>query len=260
MPSPFPGMDPYLEDAGSWPDFHSTFVNCWREAIADRLPGSYAARIGERATLIDSFDESPKIFLPNAAVVHFSGRSESAGTATAQAPAIETATVPLLFPGEAREPYIELYQMPERTLVAVLELLSPTNKSGDGHGLYLVKRNAVIRQRVHLVELDLLLGGRRPPFAKPLPPANYYGFVSRFDRRPDCQVFAWTVRQPLPRLPIPLLPPDADVIVPLADVFALAYDRGRYARWLRYTQPPTAPLAETERQWAASRGAEVDQA
>ena len=37
MSSPFPGMDPYLENPAFWPDFHFTFINYWREAIADAL-------------------------------------------------------------------------------------------------------------------------------------------------------------------------------------------------------------------------------
>jgi hypothetical protein len=31
MPSPFPGMDPYLEAAGLWPLFQQTIVACLRE-------------------------------------------------------------------------------------------------------------------------------------------------------------------------------------------------------------------------------------
>ena len=41
-PSPFPGMDPYLEDPAFWPDFHSTFVNYWREALVEQLPVSFS--------------------------------------------------------------------------------------------------------------------------------------------------------------------------------------------------------------------------
>jgi len=35
MKSPFPGMDPFLEQPAYWPDFHSRFINVWCEAIAD---------------------------------------------------------------------------------------------------------------------------------------------------------------------------------------------------------------------------------
>ncbi|MCA9188686.1 MAG: DUF4058 family protein [Planctomycetales bacterium] len=49
MPSPFPGIDPFLEDAVFWPDFHATFINYWREAIADKLPDQYEAGIAGTA-------------------------------------------------------------------------------------------------------------------------------------------------------------------------------------------------------------------
>jgi hypothetical protein len=51
MKSPFPGIDPFLEQAAYWRDFHANFVNYWREAIADVLPPHYAATLGERVYL-----------------------------------------------------------------------------------------------------------------------------------------------------------------------------------------------------------------
>jgi hypothetical protein len=53
MKSPFPGMDPFLEQPAYWPDFHATFINYWREAIADLLPPSYEATLGERVYLVE---------------------------------------------------------------------------------------------------------------------------------------------------------------------------------------------------------------
>lgn len=109
----------------------------------------------------------------------------------------------------------------------------------------------LLSQEVHLIELDLLLGGRRLPMGKRLPPGDYYAFVAHSQRRFNCDVYAWTVRQPLPMLPIPLKAPDPDLRINIAEVFSQAYDRGRYERCLRYAEPPTAPLADADRQWAA---------
>ncbi|MBX6316783.1 MAG: DUF4058 family protein, partial [Isosphaeraceae bacterium] len=135
-------------------------------------------------------------------------------------------------------------------LVTVIEVLSPTNKTGSGREEYLEKRRELIDRPVNLVELDLLLGGRRLPMAEPLPPGDYYALVSRAERRPQAEVYAWTIRQPLPTIPIPLRPPDPDVPLDLAAIFATAYERGRYARSLDYGAPLTVPLAETDRLWA----------
>jgi hypothetical protein len=45
----------------------------------------------------------------------------------------------------------------------------------------------------------------------PLPPGDYFALIARAERRPDCDVFAWTVRDRLPTIPVPLLAPDADL-------------------------------------------------
>ena len=47
MPSPFPGMNPYLERVSVWNDFHSSFVTGMRDAIAPQIAPAYYVRIGE---------------------------------------------------------------------------------------------------------------------------------------------------------------------------------------------------------------------
>jgi hypothetical protein len=106
-----------------------------------------------------------------------------------------------------------------------------------------------LHQNVHLVELDLLLGGRRLPLRDPLPPGDFFVLVARADRRPDCDVYAWTVRQPLPTIPLPLLPEDGEVSMDLAAVFATAYERGRCARSVDYDVPPPALLGPDTMAW-----------
>jgi hypothetical protein len=137
--------------------------------------------------------------------------------------------------------------------VAVLELLSLTNKFGNGRIDYLAKRNALALGDVHLVELDLLIEGQRIPLQRPLPPGHYYAFIARGDRRPDCEVYAWTIRQPLPTIPIPLKAPDEDIFVDLGAVFATTYERARYERRLGYDGPPPVPLSDEDRAWAEER-------
>src|SRR5438067_1845383 len=142
MPSPFPGMDPYLESPAYWADFHATFITYWRDAVTDHLPDNYEARIDRRVVL----EEPPE--------------------------------APLLILDKPKQGYIKVIQRPGRMLIAVLELLSPSNKAGADRGADLAKRDALLHQEVHLVELDLLLRGRRLPMDAPLPPGHYYAFVS----------------------------------------------------------------------------------
>ena len=108
----------------------------------------------------------------------------------------------------------------------------------------------MIRQKVHLIEFDFLLGGSRLPMDQELPPGDYYAMVARAERRPDCDVYAWTIRDRLPAIPIPLLAPDPDVALDLGGVFATAYERGRYGRLIDYSKPLTLVRKREDRAWA----------
>jgi hypothetical protein len=249
MPSPFPGMDPYLEDPAFWADFHHTFIGCWREAIAKALPAHYDARLNETVNLVQMSPEVIRVIYPDVAVSRErrSRRIQAKGAGTLL---LEPVSIPHEFLDEVRQGRIEILHRPDRRLVAVLEMLSPFNKAGDGLDQYRNKRKAILQQKVHLVELDLLVGGRRLPHAEPLPSGDYYWLVSRVEDRPNVQVYWWTVRDPLPTLPIPLRSPDPDIHVDLAKVFRAAYKRGRYAGALAYGSAPTAPLKPEDKRWA----------
>ncbi len=225
MASPFPGMDPYLETWAFWPDFHSTFINAWCEAIADGLPDEHDARLGERPYAPEADPEIRRLMNAN---TH----------------------VPLEIIDRPRELFVKLMHRGDRSLVAVLELLSLATKENPGRTEYLSKRNEILRPDVHLVELDLLLGGQRLPSPRPLPAADYYYLIARAEQRPACQVYPWKLPNRLPRLPVPLRPQHADVMIDLAQVFATALQRGRYSRSLRYDRPCPVPLSEGQRAWA----------
>jgi hypothetical protein len=248
MTSPFPGVDPYLEAQGFWPDFHATFINYWREALAESLPDHYEVRIDERLNLIELPAEKVKRIEPDLVI---SGRGSPPGLPAAPGGVgiLEPVTVPLIIEEEARETFLEIRHRPERTLVAVLELLSPSNKEEPGRRSYLDKRNALLREHVHLVELDLLLGGQRLPLSGDYPTGNYFALVSHADRRPNCHVYAWAIPHRLPAVPIPLQGPDPDVWVDLAGVYALTFQRGRYGRSIDYTLVPQLSLSPAELQW-----------
>lgn len=201
--------------------------------------------------MIEHDPEARKLGYPDLAVTQ-SGTTVPAqtlasagGTAT-----LAPVTIPLTIPEGPRETYIEILYQPDRSLVTALELLSPTNKEGDDRGDYLAKRKALLYQKVHLGELDLLSGGKRLPLEKPLPPADCYCLLCRADQRPDCQVYFWSLRQALPRLPVPLRDPDPDLLIDLEAVFTTAYDRARFGRRLNYQGPLPAHLSTKDRSWA----------
>ena len=58
MPSPFPGMDPYLESPDYWRDVHSSFLVEVRVALNATLPPGFVARVEKRfCELWESFAE-----------------------------------------------------------------------------------------------------------------------------------------------------------------------------------------------------------
>ncbi len=252
MPSPFPGMDPYLESPAHWPDFHSRFINYWCEAVSDALPDHYTARIWERVYLIEGMPPERRRVIPDVGVERQPGPVGPASPPPATTTVRQPVTLPLVVMDEPIETYIQILHRPDRSLVAVLELLSPANKEEPGYSVHLSRRNALLRQKIHLVELDLLLGGHRMPLRVPLPPADYYAFCARADRRPDCDVYHWNMPEPLPPLPVPLLQPDPDVLIDVGAVFATAYERGRFAREIDYGQPPPVPVGDERQQWIAA--------
>jgi hypothetical protein len=253
MPSPFPGMDPYLESPTQWSDFHPTFIQAWREAVAQRLPGNYFARIGEDVVLVAPDLRKGQAREPDVLVsrdLRLPGGGSAATISGVRISPMTLANIDYVDPHT--ETFIEVLRLPEQEVVAVLELLSPTNKAGDGRGFYFEKRQQLLRQRVHIVELDLIRSGRRLQLDRPLPPGDYYAFVSHSDRRPYCDVYPWTVRDRLPILPLPLRAPDQDVQIDLGQALEVAYQRGQYDRLVRYDQPPPAPsFAGEDAEWVA---------
>src|SRR5438046_2482720 len=126
MPSPFPGMDPYLEDPAFWRDFHQRFITYWCDALNDALPDHYEARIEERVGIVGG-SERAAFFYPDLDVA----RTFPLPTQVPGEPSpleTEPVSVKLQVPEVIEETYLRVWRREERTLVAVLELLSPSNK------------------------------------------------------------------------------------------------------------------------------------
>ncbi|HMF37512.1 MAG TPA: DUF4058 family protein [Isosphaeraceae bacterium] len=258
MTGPFPGMDPYLEAQGLWESFHAALVTHCAEALNQNLPEGYVAQIETRVALVSleipSGQRIPDVLVgrePNAPRFPSSSSGGAVGAAT-----IEPMTIPLARGEvEIRERWIEISSLPELELVTVIEILSPSNKSGSGRSEYLQKRDALIDQPVNLVEIDLLVGGRPMPMGKNLPAGHYLAIVARAANRPDAKVYAWTIRHALPPIPIPLRAPDADVRLDLDQPFDLTYRLGRFDRIVRHGSPlpGNLPLTPADREWAEAQ-------
>jgi Protein of unknown function (DUF4058) len=254
MPGPFPGVDPYVEAQGLWEGFHQGYTTYCRDALNKLLPDHYVAQLGEHVRLMHLSPEEARQMIPDVLAARERGRSSvrarrarrGAGTALLEPVRVSWMEVEI----EVRDVWIEIVRVPEITPVTVIEVLSPTNKVGAGFLEYSQKRRATIHRDVHLVELDLLLRGERLPMDRPLPPGDFYALLSRVDQRPHCDVYSWTLRDPFPPVPIPLLQPDPDVLLDLKPVFAREYEEGRYSRRIDYSLPPSTVKKPADRAWA----------
>ena len=255
MPSPFPGMDPYLEGAQSMSVHTALSVEIARE-LAPRLPARYVSRTNERFVMTLPDDEGVGIttadMYPDAFVVQTAGAPAGvSGAPTAVAPApLSVATV---MPEAVRHVTVEIRDAARRRLVTAIEVLSPVNKRGDGRKEYRRKRQRLLLGTAHLLEIDLLRAGRRVPMQRPLPEYPYFVFLSRAEKRPSTDVWPVRLEDALPTVPVPLLPGDEDVPLDLQEALSTVYDTFRYALTIDYARPPEVPLRPEEAAWANQR-------
>ena len=74
MPSPFPGMDPYLEHPDIFPDLHDSFVTVLKEFLQSRLPESYYAGSGTRVWV----ETSERFIEPDVKVLSLTNKTPGA--------------------------------------------------------------------------------------------------------------------------------------------------------------------------------------
>ncbi len=253
MPSPFPGMDPYLERS-TWMNLHGQLCSEIARQLGPKLRPRYMARFTERfftEITVAAGTTKPSEF-PDIAVVESRPLSQPN-----RAGGLGVATVPVRIPTEIPESIIhfsvEIRDRLERRLVTSIEILSPTNKRGEGRDEYLAKRRRILHSRSHLIEIDFLRSGRRIPRTWPLPPAPYYVYVGRFEIQPETDVWPILLDQPLPTIPVPLLPGDADVFLDLQLALTTVYDLSDYNLEIDYTQSPGGPLSAEQAAWVDER-------
>jgi len=251
MPSPFPGMDPYLEGE-LWQEFHETLAGSIRALLMPLLAPTYVALLAKRYVLdrpaLGVFDIPPsRAVYPDVHVVPVRGAASVAVVEAApDAPGVTTPSAELPNYVEAPQLSIEIRDVARRRLVDVIEIISPANKYGEGAREYLDRGRELLRADVHLLEIDLVRQGARIPLAGTAPPAAYYVYLSRAQRRPFTQLWAMALPDTLPTVPLPLLPPDPDVPLDLQAAVDACFALVGYERLIDYTQPPPPPVLPPE--------------
>ncbi|MFO0888521.1 MAG: DUF4058 family protein [Isosphaeraceae bacterium] len=152
-----------------------------------------------------------------------------------------------LMPEAIPQTSVEIRQTGTRQLVTVIEILSPTNKQGDGRDECLAKRNRLLLSKAHLMEIDLIRRGRRVPMREPTPPSPYFVFLSRADRRPRTDVWPIPLDQPLPSVPVPLMTGDPDVYLDLQQALTSVYESCGLDLAIDYRRPRGPALSRGRR-------------
>jgi hypothetical protein len=244
-------MDPYIEDPEIWSDFHSNIATEIQAQLNPIIRPRYVARLIPRVTYeVVEIAKTRGIRRDVGIWQRQPPGGKVAETMVAIRPAPAESLVSLDLP--LRLVNVEIRTMDTLELVTAIEILSPVNKrrGHDAFQEYRRKRRELLRSAAHLLEIDLLRDGERPPLERPVPPASYYVTLSREQRRPTVEVWPIQLQDKLPVLPVPLLEPDPDAPLDLGLAVAAVYERGGYADLIDYHRPPPPPpLTETDAHW-----------
>jgi uncharacterized protein DUF4058 len=220
MPSPLPGMDPFLEEDKLWPLFHMHLVHSLYQLLLPGLMDRYRARLAER---------------------HY---------------VLEQALFTSVLREEHREPYLEIRQRADGRLVTVVEVVSPANKvSGAGRQAYLEKRHEFRGHNASLVEIDLVLQGQAlHDYAREgVPDYDYVVTVTRSVQPDRYEIYTATLDKRLPRFRLPLASDDRDTVLDLQAAVMRSYDQGDFVKQINYQRDPTTRLSDAHKKWLDDR-------
>jgi hypothetical protein len=251
MPSPFPGMDPYLEDPIEWPGVHTNLIVAIQELLAPQLAPHYVVRIEQRVHISSPEDPRRRATVPDVYVAEQPQLGEHSATATLISP---SPRIEPLYDSEMRTRFLEVRDARGRELVATLELLSPANKAADspGRAQYLDKRKKILCSGTHWIEIDLLRAGERPDRLDGQ--SDYYALLNRGDGYGPFEVWFTDLRDRLPVIAVPLRPPHDDVPLDLQAALDTIYERAYFADSIDYSRPvPSPQLLPADANWVAAR-------
>jgi hypothetical protein len=254
MPTPFPGMDPYLERRGLGEQVHADLIVDIRRFLTPLVRPHYHVAIEQRTYLALLPPGQQSVGIPDALIISHPA-SAPAPTATVVSTGHNPIVAELPMPEEIRERYLEIRDVITQEVVTVIEILSPTNKlPGEGRSQYERKRLKVLASLTNLVEIDLVRQGE--PFAINVPAgtsnrSDYRTVISRSQQRPWAALYLFSLHDPIPDIPIPLRPDEAEPMLELNQILHNLYDQGGYDLAVNYQHPPEPSLSKADAQWAA---------
>jgi Protein of unknown function (DUF4058) len=214
MPSPFPGMDPYLEAEALWPAFHHQLISGLYQMLLPGLVDRYRARIGQR-------------------------------TYVTEEPLFTS-----IIRQERQEEFIEIRQRADGRFITLIDIPGPINKMlPQGRTSYLETRRQVRAQGGSVVEIDLVLQGTPLlDFNRDgLPEWDYAVSITRSTQPDKYEIYTSTLSKRLPRFKVPLAPDDRDTVIDLQGTFSRAYDQGNVLGQIDYSKDPSYKLSDVRR-------------
>ena len=260
MPSPFPGMDPYIEDKRLWEVFHSRFIAGMMDALNSRLSPKYVASSEQRLYI----EQHRRAIRPDVSIIAVP-RSDFANGGLAVADAVDADAdteemweVEYILPNVIERFVRIIVAGDESRVIAVIELLSPANKSASSSGReeYLKKQDEVLSSETHLMEIDLLREGLPTVAAPPgelvrRGRCDYLVCLTpgRSSDRRFQTVWPIQLRRKLPRVHIPLGPGEPPVPLDLQAVFDEVYEKTAFVKRIDYQVPPAVSLTRADTDW-----------
>jgi hypothetical protein len=273
MSSPFPGMNPYLENPDLWPEVHHLLISLLAETLNPQLLPTYRVAIEKRGetlseSRIGSFAlEQPTDFeldsvcqlsgedalligIPDVTVSRAKSIPETERPVAVAVPSTQPVPVMVPMPIEVQEGYLEVREVATQEVVTVIEVLSPANKRpGRGRESYLQKRERVLGSPTHLVEIDLLRQGTPMPMTRGGMDTHYRILVSRQEHRPRAELYPFSIRDPIPVFAVPLKPQSQEPVVELKSLLNKVIERSGLGVVLDYRQNPVPPLDAMDQEW-----------
>ncbi|MDZ8184269.1 MAG: DUF4058 family protein [Nostoc sp. ChiSLP02] len=250
MPSPFPGMNPYLEDPALWPGVDGRLIVAIADFLSPQLRPKYFVAIEERIYQTTGDDRLlvgiPDVIIKNSQT-EINPKIPNIALAT---PVVQPKTVTVPIPETVKERYLEVRKVGTQEVVTAIEVLSPKNKRpGEGRNAYETKRQRVLGSLTHLVEIDLLRPGEAMLVFGDGTQNDYRILVSRAENRPQSHLYAFNLQDVIPSFPLPLRTGDNEPLVNLQSLLAGIYDRASYDLVIDYSQQPALQLSEENAVW-----------
>jgi hypothetical protein len=252
MPSPFPGMNPYLENPELWSEVHSRLIVAIADAIFPHLRPKYRVAVEKRVYQMTD-GNSVLVGIPDVTIGRYikTTDKEPSNIAVASPPA-KPITVNIPIPEEVRESYLEVREVGTGEIITVIELLSPKNKRpGEGRKAYDTKRQQVFGSGTHLVEIDLLRGGEPMPILGNQIQSDYRILVSRSELRPQAELYPFNLQEQIPSFILPLRKGDTEPLVDLQSVIQDLFDRAGFDLAIDYSREPVPQIGEDDLVWVS---------